>query len=226
MIKILADFLQYLEGVHPAIMILGLFLILCLDAMLVPTLPEVFVMTLYMVDPSVGWGLVLLATVVLAELTGNGILYLVAKRGLLPKFFQKALRKWAGLLIVKTERIILVNRAAPILPFVGAMIVLQKWDPRKSFLFIFAGGALKYAFLLAFVGVFYQVFSGETAQNVTVSMIGAVIIVSIAQSYFAKKKHLGPVATRIAHFHEAVPAAAAAPDGEEKGKPRSGGHEQ
>lgn len=196
--------------------------------MLVPTLPELFVMGFYMENPSLEWGLLLLAVVVLAELTGNGILYLYVRRFRLPRLFERAMQKWVGFLMVHDERIILVNRVAPILPFVGAFIATMKWKPRRAFFYIFLGGAIKYSILIALVGVLYQVFDGTTARNATVALIGAIIIVSFIQSHLARKKHLGPLAARVAHISErsveVAPAGAA--KGEEDAPHGAGDKEQ
>ena len=219
--------LAYLQGFGDVGLLVFLFVILCLDAMLVPTLPELFVMGFYAAHqptPTPAWGVTLLAVVLAAELTGNGILYLAVRRRGLPKFIDKAMKKWVGFLIVQNERIILVNRVAPVLPFVGAFIATMKWNPRKSFLYIFVGGAVKYAVLIALVGVLFAFFNGPTARNVTVALILVIVGVSFAQSHFAKRKHLGPVANRVAHFHDkSAVAAAAAPAGEEHGDNPAGG---
>jgi hypothetical protein len=223
--------LGYLQGFGDVGLLVFLFVILCLDAMLVPTLPELFVMGFYAAHqpaPTFAWGVTLLAVVVAAELTGNGILYVVVRRTGLPRFIDKAMKKWVGFLVVQNERIILVNRVAPILPFVGAFVATMKWDPRRSFLYIFVGGAVKYAVLIALVGVLFAFFSGPTARNVTVALILLIIAVSFAQSHFAKRKHLGPVANRVAHFHEksAVVVAPAPPAGDEQRSHGGGSPEQ
>lgn len=215
---VLAELLQFFRSFGPGGELVFLFVILCLDAMLVPTLPELFVLVLMLEYPgNIGWGVLLLAVVVAAELTGNAILYYIVKKVRLPRILEKTAKKWVGFLAVHDERIILVNRVAPILPFVGAFVAMMKWNPRKSFFYIFVGGTAKYSVLLAFVIVFNQVFDASTARNVTISMILAIIIVSFVQGYFARKKHLGPVAARVAHISEKsafVPPAATANDEE------------
>ncbi len=225
---VLAELLQFFRGFGPGGELVFLFVILCLDAMLVPTLPELFVLLLMLEFPgNIGWGLLLLVVVVAAELTGNGILYFIFKKMPIPKIFEKTMKKWVGFLAVHDERIILVNRVAPILPFVGAFVATMKWNPRKSFFYIFVGGSAKYAVLLTFVIAFNQVFDPGTARNATISMILAIIIVSFVQGYFARKKHLGPVASRVAHISERsalIPPAGTAND-EEHGAHGTGGKE-
>ncbi len=201
-IGILAGLLHFFESFGPVGLIAFLFTVLCIDAMLVPTLPELFVMGFYATNPSLEWGLTLLAVVVVAELSGNAMLFLLIRRFGLPRFLKKPMKKWMGFLVVKDERVILVNRVAPVLPFVGAFIATMKWDAKKSFTYIFVGGAIKYAVLIAFVGVFFAAFEASTARNATVSAILAIITMSFVQGYFARRRQLGPVAKRVAHFRE------------------------
>jgi hypothetical protein len=195
-----------------------LFTILCLDAMLVPTLPEFFVMAFYAANPTLEWGVTLLAVVIVAELSGNGIVFVLVRRYGMPKFLKRKMEQWTGFLVVKDERIILVNRFAPILPFAGAFVAVMKWDVKRAFLYIFVGGAVKYALLIAFVGLFYLYYPPATARNVTLAFIVALVAVSVIQGQRAKRKHLGPVATRVAHMGEGSSAAPPAPrDGEGDG---------
>jgi membrane protein DedA with SNARE-associated domain len=196
--------------------------------MFVPTLPELFVMGFYATNPDLEWGLTLLAVVIVAEFCGNGMLFLLVRRFGLPHFLKKPMKKWMGFLMVKDERVILVNRVAPVLPFVGAFIATMKWDVKKSFIYIFVGGAVKYAVLITFVGIFFAAFEAEVARNATISAILAIIIVSFVQSYFASRKLLGPVAKRVAHLHEessVVPPPAPTKD-EEHGGDAGGANEK
>lgn len=224
-IDILADLLGYFQGFGPAGLLAFLFTVLCLDAMLVPTLPEFFVMAFYTARPSFEWGVTLLVVVVVAELAGNGIVFTLVRRFGMPKFLKRKMEQWTGLLVVKDERIILVNRVAPILPFAGAFIAVMKWDVRRAFLYIFVGGAIKYALLIAFAGVISIVYPPATARNVTLAAIILLVAVSIVQGQLAKKKHMGPVATRVAHLGEGSSAAPLAPGGG-KGEGAAGDREQ
>ena len=220
---------MYFRGFGPVGLLAFLFTVLCLDAMLVPTLPEFFVMAFYTASPSFEWGATLLAVVIVAELAGNGIVFTLVRRFGMPKFLKRKMEQWTGLLVVKDERIILVNRIAPILPFAGAFIAVMKWDVRRAFLFIFIGGAVKYAILIAFAGVISIIYPPATARNVTLVAIILLVAFSIFQGQLAKKRHMGPVAMRVAHLGEHSGAAAPAPgSGEGDGAARDGqkGQEQ
>ncbi len=206
-----------------------LFTVLCLDAMLVPTLPEFFVMAFFAANPTFEWGVTLLAVVTVAELSGNAIVFALVRRFGMPKFLKRKMEQWTGFLVVKDERIILVNRFAPILPFAGAFIAVMKWDVKRAFLYIFIGGGIQDALLIAFVGLFYIYYPPATARNVTLVFIVALVAISVIQGQRAKKKHLGPVATRVAHMGEGSSAAALPPaGGEGDGAARDGqkGEEQ
>lgn len=204
-----------------------LFTVLCLDAMLIPTLPEFFVMAFFATNPTFEWGVTLLAVVTVAELSGNALVFTLVRRFGMPKFLKRKMEQWTGFLVVKDERIILVNRFAPILPFAGAFIAVMKWDVKRAFLYIFIGGAIKYALLIAFVGFFYLYYPPATARNVTLVFIVALVAISVIQGQRAKKKHLGPVATRVAHLGDASSAPAPAPrEGEGEGAARYGNERQ
>lgn len=213
--------LTYFRTFGPGGELIFLFTVLCIDALLVPTLPELFVMGFYASNPTPMWGLTLLGVVIAAEISGNGILYLAVRRFGLPEFLESRMRRWVQFLVVHDERIILVNRVAPIIPFVGAFIATQKWDVRRSFFYIFIGGAVKYTLLIGFVSIFFLYFEAKTARNVTLVAIAALIAVSLVQGHMARKRHLGPVATKVAHLgeHGAHASTAGKPDGEATAAP-------
>lgn len=225
-IDVLEQVLHYFEGFGPIGLLAFLFAVFFLDAMLVPTLPELFVMAFFASNPSLGWGVTLLAVVCAAEVASNYFLYAIVKRRGLPRFFQKKMKKWIAFLIVSDERLILVNRVVPVVPIMGAFIALMNWDLRKSLLFVLVGGAVKYAILMAFVTVAFGLFEGPTARNATLVLILVVVGVSMLQSYRARHKHLGPVASAVAHLGEpssgAVAAAADAKDHKDDSGPKDG----
>ena len=110
--------------------LVAMYLIFVVDASLTPTLPEVFVVlffsyhTLFGVPPLM-WGAALLAMALAGEATGNSVLYFVVNRALvrtgrMPRRIEAMMRRWTNFLILHDERIILLNRLIPVVPFVGA----------------------------------------------------------------------------------------------------------
>lgn len=175
-------------GFGLAFTLLGLFVILVIDAIIFPALPELFAVLAFLIDPSLEWGIVLLITVCIAEITGNTILYSLVKWKKLPNFVEKAIKKWTGFIIFNDERIILLNRVAPVLPFTGAFIATCKWDYKKSMLYLAIGGLLKYSALFAMVAFFDYRFESEDAQIFSLAAVVIVICLSLAVSFIIKKR--------------------------------------
>lgn len=171
--------------------------------MVVPTLPELFVMGFFAAEvpgPSLAWGATLLAVVMAAEVTGTLLLFLLIRRFGLPEFLETRMRLWVQFLVVHDERIILVNRVAPVVPFLGAFIATLDWDLRRCLTYVVVGGAVKYSVLLAFVAFLFVQFDPTTASNITLIAIVSLVGVSLVQGQLARKRHLGPVAAKVAHL--------------------------
>ena len=183
--------LNFFEAFGPGGVLAFLFTIFFLDAMVVPTLPELFVMGFFASRPTLGWGLTLLAVVTVAEVLSNAALYTLVKRSGLPPFLERRMRQWVEFLIVSDERVILMNRIAPVIPFMGAFIATMKWDVRKSFFFVFLGSLIKYGVLLGLVSVLFVYFEKTTARNFSRAAIIIVIAVSFIQGHFSKMRRLG-----------------------------------
>ena len=168
--------------------LLGLFIIQVIDATIFPALPELFFTLAFMMDPTWEWGALVLATTVLAEVTGNSLLYALVKRKSLPDFIQKAMKKWTEFIFVKDERIILINRVAPVVPFLGAFMATCKWDYKKSMIYLVIGGLAKYGALLILLVIFSITFDADFAQKMSILAIIIIIGVSFVSSYLYKKK--------------------------------------
>jgi hypothetical protein len=179
---------DWFQGFGLAFTLLGLFVILVIDAIIFPALPELFAVLAFLIDPSLEWGIILLITVCIAEIVGNTLLYSLVKWKKLPDFIEKIITKWTGFIIFSDERIILLNRVAPVLPFTGAFIATCKWNYRKSMLYLAIGGLLKYSALFAMVALFDYRFDRETAQIFSLAAVVIVICLSLVASYIIKKR--------------------------------------
>ncbi len=173
-----------------------IFLIFLLDALLIPTLPELFFVLGFIGGANYGhpllFGVELLIAAVIAEQIGVFSLYYVVKHykdaGRVPKKIQYALDKYANFLVVSDERLLLLNRVAPMLPFAGAFIANQGWSVPRSSAYLIAGCVLKFGTILLLSNFFYEFFKSEQSQMFTILMILIVIGISIASSLFYKKK--------------------------------------
>src|SRR6266540_441310 len=95
---------------------------------------------------------------------------------------------WTALLLVRDERVILLNRLAPVVPFVGAFIATLRWDFRRSIAYVAVGALAKYAILLFVVfevGVAYDV---GTARWITLGLIVAVVALSLVGSFLLRRR--------------------------------------
>ncbi len=168
--------------------LIGIFVILVIDAAVFPALPEVFATIAFLLDPTLAWGIALLITALLAEFTGNSLLYALVRRSSLPGFIKTAMNKWTDFIFLKDERMILINRVAPIVPFTGAFMAVCKWNYWKSMLYLMVGGAVKYGALFALIALFNIRFEREQAQIFTIISLFIIICLSFLSSYLYKRK--------------------------------------
>ena len=173
--------------------LLCIFLIFLLDALLVPTLPELFFILGFMAgaehNTPIVFGCELLLMAILAELVGILSLYYVVKHIRIPKKIEKLVDTYTKFLVMGDERLLLLNRIAPMIPFAGAFIAIAKWDLKKSMFYIVLGCVLKYGIIMLLSNMFLDFFSSDQAQLFMIIMIVVVIAVSMVLSIVVKKRH-------------------------------------
>ncbi|MBR3476589.1 MAG: hypothetical protein IKH39_05450 [Candidatus Methanomethylophilaceae archaeon] len=166
-----------------------IFLIFLIDALIFPALPEVFFILGYDYNHSPIFGCLLILMAVLAELMGIFSLYYVVKHVRIPKKISRIVEKYVGFLLVNDERVMLINRVAPMIPFAGAFIaIVETWDPKKCAFYIVIGCVLKYGLILLASSFFYAYFSGDMALKVTMTLVIVILGISLVASYYRKKK--------------------------------------
>ncbi len=185
----------------PAGVFVALFVIFVIDAAIFPTLPELAIVLSYAYrdpgwDPTM-WAATLLGMAVAGEVVGNSLMYLwvrklLVDRGHMPKVIERAMQTWTGFLLLRDERVILLNRVAPVVPFVGAFIATLHWSYPKSLAYIVIGASAKYALLLALVGALGVVYSQETATWVTVAAVLVILAVSLTASMLYRRRVAPP----------------------------------
>ena len=168
------------------------FLLFYIDAIVLPTLPELFVVLFFIAGHGTvpEWSLwsMFVLTIAVAEILGLTTLYLVVRRIRVPPRISSAIDRYRHFLIVSDERMILLNRIAPILPFVGAFVALSNWSYRRSVLYLVLGGTLKYGLILAASSYFLTYFERGTATTVTLVMVVAIVVVSFIVSTYRKRR--------------------------------------
>lgn len=187
---ILTDWLyDVFDGLTPEFVVLFIFLLFLLDAILVPTLPEVFFVLGFHNTPTPLFGCLLLLVAILGELVGIFSLYYVVKNVRVPAKVARVAEKYINFLLVSDEKALLINRIAPMIPFAGAFIaLLPRWRPRVCAVYIVTGCIAKYGLILLASGFFITYLGGRTAQTVTIVFVIAIIIISFIASYIRKKR--------------------------------------
>jgi membrane protein DedA with SNARE-associated domain len=177
-----------------------LYVIFVVDAAVFPALPEVFAV-LFFVEHDVlgwdplGWGVLIVAIAVAGEATGNSLLYAIVRKALvdrhqMPALVERAMRRWTSFLVVSDERIILLNRIAPVVPMVGAFIATLGWDFRRSLAYVVLGAAAKYGALIALAGTFGVLYDPGTARLLALVLVAGVLGLSLVLS-LAYRRRLG-----------------------------------
>ncbi|MGD0057225.1 MAG: hypothetical protein ABSB83_05150 [Methanomassiliicoccales archaeon] len=169
-------------------MLACIFIIFYIDAIIFPTLPELFTVIIFMAIPQAWFGLSLLATIAVAEVLGLTTLFVIVKSVRIPQVVEKAVKRYQDFLMFKDERMIVVNRIAPVLPFLGAFVAMSNWSFRKAIVFTLAGGIVKYGVIISLSGIFFAYFSSGTAQTVTIAMILVMIAASFVISLSRRRK--------------------------------------
>jgi len=168
--------------------ILCVFLIFLLDAFLFPTLPELFFAIGCMYNPTILFGMELLMAAIIAEIIGIMSLYLVVSHIKVPARIERVAEKYMDFLILGDERLLLLNRVAPMIPFAGAFIAILKWDIKKSLAYVVIGCVIKYGLIALMSEMFYNYFESDMATTMMLVFIFAVIIISFVFSVIMKKR--------------------------------------
>ena len=167
--------------------VLCIFLIFFIDALLFPTLPELFFILGFSYDPSIEFGLLLLGAAVIAEWVGIFSLYYITEHVRIPQKVTRVVGKYKDFLLVSDERLLLLNRIAPTVPFAGAFISIVKWDLKKSWFYITIGCILKYGVIMLLSDQMYKYYA-ESATTMTIVMLVVILAVSFVLSYVVKKR--------------------------------------
>src|SRR5256885_5574166 len=176
-----------LAALGPIGRLAALLVIFAVDAALFPALPEAWILITYTfrreTRDAVCWAAVLLLAAVAGDLLGTSILYALVRRILvrgrrMPRWLESGMRRWTEFLGVPDERAILLNRIAPVVPFVGAFIATLRWNYRRSMGFVAVGGLAKYAVLLYLVFVIGVAYNPRTARSIPLVLV----VVGVAMS--------------------------------------------
>ena len=172
--------------------VLMVFIAFLLDAMLIPFLPEIFIILGFSYNPEPYFAVILVTVSILVEVIGNCILYLVVKKIRVPKRIRSIANKYVGILLVSDERMLLVNRIAPLIPHSGAFIAMvDGWKLPRALFYISLGCVLKYGLILSMSSIFYAYFSSNMASIMMIVFVVVILAISLALSYVRQKRTFG-----------------------------------
>ncbi len=133
----------------------------------------------------------ILIVATISEAAGLLTLYLLVERVRVPPAVQRAFDRYRNFLLVPDERMILVNRVAPLVWFLGAFVALAHWDLRRSLSYQALGGVVKYGFVLALGELFLAYTEQGTALWATLILVASMLTLSFLISLQRRKRSEG-----------------------------------
>jgi hypothetical protein len=170
-------------------MLLAMAVIILVDGVGFPTLPEVWMVFIFGTHPSsFAWGASLVLVSTLASLGGNFSLYTFVKMVKMPRRVERIMKRSLNFIIVHDERVLLLNRAAPILPYTGAFMAVSNWDLKKCALYLFVGAMAKSSLVVAIAWLSFDSLRAEVAPWVSLGLVLTVLLISLTASFIYKKR--------------------------------------
>ncbi|MEA3202612.1 MAG: hypothetical protein QOI63_278 [Thermoplasmata archaeon] len=160
---------------HP---VAALALVFLLDGLGLPLMPEVAALLAFAHDPTLAWGATLLGLIVAMEVVAAVVLYTLVDTLGAPRLVRRLMAGYTTAMLVRDERLLLLNRVVPVLPIAGAFIAVNQWRPLRSFAFIALGSAAKYSLVFALSSLAFAYFSGPWALAASLSLGGLFLAAS------------------------------------------------
>lgn len=184
------DIINVFSSLGDVGMLLALTVIILIDGTGFPTLPEVWMVFIFGANPgSFWWGFAVVVVASLASLGGNFILYSLVKLARPPKRVKRIMQKYTDFLIVSDERLLLLNRLAPVVPYTGAFMAVCDWDIKKCTLYLITGALAKSSVVVVLSWLSYDNLRQELAPWVALGAVIVVMVTSLIVSLIYKKRH-------------------------------------
>jgi len=172
-------------------MLLAIVVIIWIDGTAFPTLPEVWLVWIFGTHPlSFSWSASLVLVASFASLLGNFSLYALVKVAKIPNWIQKRMRQYTKFLVVHDERLLLLNRIAPILPYTGAFIAACNWNPRRSAVYILASALAKFSIIMLISWASFDNLKREIAPWVSLGFVAIFLAASVIVSFAYKRRRI------------------------------------
>ena len=134
--------------------------------------------------------MVLVATA--ASLAGNFTLYSLVKAARLPHRIERRMKQYTNFLLVKDEKLLLLNRLAPVVPYTGAFMAVCNWNLRKCFLYLSTSAIAKFSAIGLIAWASYDNLRQDIAPWVSIAVVLVLLTASIIASFiYRKKQHIG-----------------------------------
>lgn len=184
------DIINVFSSLGDVGMLLALTLIILIDGTGFPTLPEVWMVFIFGANPnSFVWGLMVVVVASFASLGGNFILYTLVKLARPPKRVKRIMQKYTAFLIVSDERLLLLNRLAPVVPYTGAFMAVCNWDIKKCAFYLIIGAFAKSSAVVILSWLSYDNLRQDLAPWVALGAVVVVMVSSLVASLIYKKRH-------------------------------------
>jgi len=181
--------LSFLAPLGPVGLFAFLIIVYVIDAFALPIFPDVIYSFVFMADPTLEWGIIIALAVVIGENTGMIILYYIAEHMNLPHRIKRVMQAYGDFLIVSDERMLLIQRVAPMLMFTGVFVsVLENWKLSRALFYNTVGCITKYILLSIVYYFFFQTLSLEEAQRYSLILTISVMAICLFLSYLKKRK--------------------------------------
>ena len=170
-------------------MLLALIVIILIDGVGFPTIPEVWIVFIFGANPdSLLWGIALVLVASISSLIGNFALYKLVKIAKLPTWIQRRMRQYTNFLVVKDERLLLLNRVAPVIPYTGAFIAACGWNIKRSAVYLFSGAVGKFSVIVILSWLSFDNLREDIAPWVSVGFVAIMLAASLIISVIYKKR--------------------------------------
>jgi membrane protein DedA with SNARE-associated domain len=172
-------------------MLLAIIVIILIDGTAFPTLPEVWMVWIFGTHPSSFlWAVTLVVVASFASLAGNFTLFGLVRVIGLPNWIQKKMRQYTNFLLVHDERLLILNRIAPIIPYTGAFIAACNWNLRKCALYVLASALIKFTIIVLISWASFENLKQEVAPWVSLGFVAIFLVSSVIVSFIYKKRRV------------------------------------